>query len=141
LEDNKLILVADDDPSIRSLLQSFLQGEGFRTVEAKAGRDVIQMVTRDRPDVVIMDVRMPGMSGLDVLDHMKRQHIDDVPVLMMTAYGTSNIAIEAIQRGAYDYVTKPFELGTRSTTSSAIRRPCSTSTSQSAGWLAPTLLF
>lgn len=53
---------------------------------------------------------MPGMTGLDVLDQMKRMHIDDVPVLMMTAYGTSSVAIEAIQRGAYDYVTKPFEL-------------------------------
>src|SRR5437588_1818241 len=110
LEDKKLILVADDDQSIRSLLQSFLESEGFRTVEAKAGREVIQLVTKVRPDVVIMDVRMPGMSGLDVLDQMKKMHIDDVPVLTMTAYGTSNIAIEAIQRGAYDYVTKPFEL-------------------------------
>lgn len=106
----KLILVADDDQSIRSLLQSFLEGEGFRTVEAQAGRDVIPSINKHRPDVVIMDVRMPGMSGLEVLDQMKRMHIDDIPVLMMTAYGTSNVAIEAIQRGAYDYVTKPFEL-------------------------------
>jgi two-component system response regulator AtoC len=105
-----MILVADDDASIRSLLQSFLDSEGFNTVEAKSGRDVIPAITKHRPDVLIMDVRMPGMSGLDVLDLMKKMHIDDVPVLTMTAYGTSNIAIEAIQRGAYDYVTKPFEL-------------------------------
>jgi two-component system response regulator AtoC len=107
--ERKLILVADDDPSIRNLLQSFLESEGFRTVEAKAGRDVIPAVTKHRPDVVIMDVRMPGMSGLEVLDQMKRLSID-ISVLMMTAYGTSSVAIEAIQRGAYDYVTKPFEL-------------------------------
>jgi len=106
----KLILVADDDQSIRSLLQSFLQSEGFKTLEAKSGRDVLPALTKHRPDVVIMDVRMPGMTGLEVLDQMKRAHIEDLPVLMMTAYGTSNIAIEAIQRGAYDYVTKPFEL-------------------------------
>ncbi|MBV9278732.1 MAG: sigma-54-dependent Fis family transcriptional regulator [Chloroflexi bacterium] len=106
----KRILVADDDQSIRSLLQSFLEGEGFQTVEARAGRDVVPAINKYRPDVVIMDVRMPGMTGLEVLDQMKRLHIDDIPVLMMTAYGTSNIAIEAIQRGAYDYVTKPFEL-------------------------------
>ena len=110
VEDKKLILIADDDQSIRSLLQTFLEGEGFRTVEAKSGRDVIPAITKQRPDVVIMDLRMPGMSGLDVLDQMKRLRIDDVPVLTMTAYGTSNVAIEAIQRGAYDYVTKPFEL-------------------------------
>lgn len=110
MDDKSMILVADDDPSIRSLLQSFLESEGFNTVEAKTGRDVIPAITKHRPDVLIMDVRMPGMSGLDVLDQMKKLHIDDVPVLTMTAYGTSNIAIEAIQRGAYDYVTKPFEL-------------------------------
>lgn len=110
MEDKKLILIADDDQSIRSLLQSFLESEGFRTVEARSGRDVIPAITKHRPDVVIMDVRMPGLSGLEVLDQMKRQHIDDIPVLTMTAYGTSNVAIEAIQRGAYDYVTKPFEL-------------------------------
>src|SRR5206468_804898 len=78
-------------------------------VEAKAGRDVIPTINKQRPDVVLMDVRMPGMSGLEVLDQMQRLNIT-IPVLMMTAYGTSNVAIEAIQRGAYDYVTKPFEL-------------------------------
>jgi two-component system response regulator AtoC len=107
--ERKLILIADDDQSIRSLLQNFLESEGFRTVEAKSGRDVIPAVTKHRPDAVIMDVRMPGMSGLEVLDQMKRLNID-ISVLMMTAYGTSSVAIEAIQRGAYDYVTKPFEL-------------------------------
>jgi two-component system, NtrC family, response regulator AtoC len=110
MDDRATVLVADDDASIRSLLQSFLESEGFDTVEAKSGRDVIPAITKHKPDVLIMDVRMPGMSGLDVLDQMKKMHIDDVPVLTMTAYGTSNIAIEAIQRGAYDYVTKPFEL-------------------------------
>jgi len=110
LDEKKLILVADDDQSIRGLLQNFLEGEGFRTIEAKSGRDVIQMITKQRPDLLIMDVRMPGMTGLEVLDQLKRMRVDDVPVLTMTAYGTSNIAIEAIQRGAYDYVTKPFEL-------------------------------
>src|SRR5947209_19394969 len=72
LDEKKKILVADDDQSIRSLLQTFLESEGFITTEAKAGRDVITSITRHRPDLVIMDVRMPGMSGLDVLDQMKR---------------------------------------------------------------------
>jgi two-component system response regulator AtoC len=110
VEDKRVILVADDDQSIRSLLTSFLESEGFGTIEATSGRDVIPAITKSRPDVVIMDLRMPGMGGLDVLDQMKRMKMDDIPVLTMTAYGTSNVAIEAIQRGAYDYVTKPFEL-------------------------------
>jgi len=109
VSESKLILVADDDQSIRSLLKTFLEGEGFRTVEATTGRDVIPALNKHRPDVLVMDFRMPGLSGLDVLDQMKRLNVD-VPVLMMTAHGTSNVAIEAIQRGAYDYVTKPFEL-------------------------------
>jgi two-component system, NtrC family, response regulator AtoC len=107
--DGPLILVVDDDESIRSLLQSFLHAEGFRTVEAKAGGDVVPAITRHRPDLVVMDVRLPGMTGLEVLEQLKRAHID-VPVLIMTAFGSSNVAIEAIQHGAYDYVTKPFQL-------------------------------
>jgi len=110
METKRKVLVADDDESIRGLLQTFLESEGFATEEAKSGRDVIPAINKHRPDVLIMDVRMPGMDGLQVLDQMKRLGIDDVPVLTMTAYGTSSIAIEAIQRGAYDYVTKPFEL-------------------------------
>lgn len=110
VDDKKRILIADDDESIRGLLRSFLESEGYSTSEVKTGRDVIPAINKNPPDVVIMDLRMPGMSGLDVLDQMKRLHIEDIPVLTMTAYGTSNVAIEAIQRGAYDYVTKPFEL-------------------------------
>ncbi len=110
MDEKKLILVADDDESIRGFLRSFLESEGFQTLEASSGRDVIASITKHRPALAIMDVRMPGMSGLEVLDQMKRMRMDDVPVLMMTAYGTSKVAIEAIQRGAYDYVTKPFEL-------------------------------
>jgi DNA-binding NtrC family response regulator len=165
VEEKKLILVADDDQSIRGLLQSFLEGEGFRTAEVKSGREVIPAINKLRPDLVMMDVRMPGMSGLEVLEQMKRLHIEDVPVLTMTAYGTSNIAIEAIQRGAYDYVTKPFALDdllmtvNRTldhralalrvrdvvetirdpwTASSAIRRLCNRCTKPSDEWLAPT---
>jgi two-component system response regulator AtoC len=107
--DRRLILVVDDDESIRGLLQSFLEAEGFRTVEAKAGQEVIPTINKTRPDLVLMDIRMPGMTGLEVLEQLKKQHID-VPVLMMTGYGSSNVAIEAIQRGAYDYVTKPLQL-------------------------------
>jgi two-component system response regulator AtoC len=107
--DRRLILVVDDDESIRGLLQSFLEDQGLRTVEAKGGQEVIRAINKHRPDLVLMDVRMPGMSGLEVLEQMKKQHID-VPVLMMTAYGSANVAIEAIQRGAYDYVTKPLHL-------------------------------
>ncbi len=106
----KHILVADDDPSIRSLLKTFLENEGFAVSEAKNGAEVIGRLNNgSKPDLVVMDVRMPEMSGIDVLQKINEQGIE-VPVLLMTAYGTANLAIKAIQLGAHDYITKPFEL-------------------------------
>lgn len=105
----KIILIADDDASIGSLLQTLFQGEGYRTHEVTAGREVLPAIHKHRPDLLIMDVRMPGVSGMEVLEHLKRSSVD-VPVLMMTAFGSGNVAIRAMQLGAYDYVTKPFDI-------------------------------
>ncbi|HZT95452.1 MAG TPA: sigma-54 dependent transcriptional regulator [Chloroflexota bacterium] len=103
------VLVADDDASIRSLLRTVFEEEGYDVHDVAAGREVLPAINKVRPDLVMMDVRMPGLSGIEVLEQMKRSNID-VPVLLMTAFGTSNVAIRAIQLGAYDYVTKPFDL-------------------------------
>ncbi len=105
----KLILIADDDASIRSLLQTLFENEGYRLVEASSGREVLPAIHKHRPDLLIMDIRMPGLSGMEVLEQMKRSSVD-LPVLLMTAFGTSNLAIRAMQLGAYDYVTKPFDI-------------------------------
>jgi two-component system response regulator AtoC len=105
------VLVADDDAAIRKLLVDLLSGEGYTVSEAKTGSEVLSVLnnTEKRPDLVLMDVRMPEMSGIDVLRRMKDQKTG-VGVLVMTAYGTSNLAIQSIQLGAYDYITKPFDL-------------------------------
>ena len=105
----KVILIADDDATIRSLLETVFESEGYKVKEVTSGREVLPAINRERPDLMIMDVRMPGLSGIEVLEQMKRNNVD-VPVLLMTAFGTSNLAIRAIQLGAYDYVTKPFDL-------------------------------
>lgn len=105
----RLILIADDDASIRSLLQTLFESEGYRTHEVTSGREVLPAIHKTRPSLLIMDVRMPGLSGMEVLEQMKRSSVD-LPVLLMTAFGTSNLAIRAIQLGAYDYVTKPFDI-------------------------------
>ena len=105
----KHILVADDDPSIRSLLKSFLEDEGFAISEAKNGAEVVNQLGNGKPDLLIMDVRMPDLTGIDVLEKISEEKLE-VPVLLMTAYGTSSLAIKAIQLGAHDYFTKPFEL-------------------------------
>ncbi|MFH0811064.1 MAG: response regulator, partial [Pseudomonadota bacterium] len=104
---NKQILIADDDPSIRLLLRSFLEGEGFDTTEAKSGGEVLRMLPQLAPDLMIMDLRMPEWDGIEVLRKLSEQNLK-VPVLLMTAHGTSNSAIQAIQLGAFDYITKPF---------------------------------
>jgi len=104
------ILIADDDPSIRSLLRTFLEGEGYAINEAQTGGEVIKEISNgNKVDLLLMDLRMPEMSGMDILQRIDEQDLN-VPVVLMTAFGTSNVAIKAIQLGAFDYITKPFEL-------------------------------
>ena len=105
---SKRVLVADDDPVVRALLRNLLSAEGYTIVEAKTGNEVLQALN-DHIDLVLMDVRMPDLGGMEVLQRLKEQG-REVGVLMMTAFGSSNLAIRAIQLGAYDYITKPFEL-------------------------------
>ncbi|MDQ3044304.1 MAG: sigma-54 dependent transcriptional regulator, partial [Chloroflexota bacterium] len=107
------ILVADDDASIRGVLRDFLNEEGFDVAEIDNGQGVLNALDSSngaRPDLVMMDVRMPDLSGLDVLRAARQEPADMLPVIIMTAYGTANVAIDAIQLGAYDYITKPFDL-------------------------------
>lgn len=103
------ILIADDEEPIRALLREFLEGEGFEMSEATDGQQVMAALANGHADLVLMDVRMPGKTGLEVLREA-RDGRSEVPIIMMTAYGTSNIAIEAMTLGAYDYITKPFDL-------------------------------
>src|SRR4029450_6514139 len=96
--------------AIRALLTDLLKGEGYDVVEARTGTEVLGIVGKaDKPDLVLMDVRMPEMSGIDVLRRMRDSKVG-VGALVMTAYGSSNLAIQSIQLGAYDYVQKPFDL-------------------------------
>jgi two-component system, NtrC family, response regulator AtoC len=104
------ILVADDDPSIRTLLRTFLEGEGYAISEARTGNEVLSSISNgNKFDLLLMDLRMPELNGMDILQRINDQNLD-VPVVLMTAFGTSNNAIKAIQLGAHDYITKPFEL-------------------------------
>jgi two-component system response regulator AtoC len=111
------ILIADDDTAIRGMLREFLEDEGYDVTEADNGTAVIQALAADgptKPELVIMDVVMPDKDGLQVLREVggssPAKETKLLPVLVMTAYGGSNVAIEAIQLGAYDYITKPFDL-------------------------------
>src|SRR5438876_2573792 len=105
----RTILVADDDASIRSLLKQLLSDEGYSVVEATTGTEVVEKVKDTNPDLVIMDVRMPELDGIEALSKLKVSS-PKTSVLIMTAFGSSNNAIRAMELGAFDYISKPFEL-------------------------------
>jgi two-component system, NtrC family, response regulator AtoC len=103
------ILVADDDPAICDLLITFLEDEGFKVSAASSGQLALESLKSGDYDLVLLDMRMPGMTGLDVLKQLREKQ-GELPVILMTAHGSPNIAIQASSLGAYGYITKPFDL-------------------------------
>ena len=102
------ILVVDDEKKIRHILQLMLGREGFRTEQAENGKEALDILKQKRFDMVITDLKMPKMDGMSLLEEVKK--IDpDFPIVVITAYGTIENAVEAMQKGAIDYITKPFE--------------------------------
>jgi nitrogen regulation protein NR(I) len=104
---NPQILVVDDSQPIITLMKEFLQEEGYRVITATSAKDALLLIEKEKPDLVLMDIRLPDMDGLDALIEVKKRD-PKLSVIMMTAYGTTQTAIEAMKRGAYDYVAKPF---------------------------------
>jgi two-component system, NtrC family, response regulator AtoC len=106
------ILVADDSAAIRDLLREALVDEGYDVSEAATGEEVLTAFAGNgaSPDLAVMDIRMPGKDGLDVLRTLRASRNDELPIIVMTAFGTASIAIEAMKLGAFDYIAKPFEL-------------------------------
>ena len=108
--DTRRILIADDDAGIRTLLCDVFDEEGYQADPAEHGGEVLTRLNNgEEYDLLIMDVRMPGQDGLTVLEQIRKGGFS-IPVIMMTAHGTSSTAIRAIQIGAYDYVIKPFDV-------------------------------
>jgi DNA-binding NtrC family response regulator len=103
------ILVVDDDQSIATAFERVLQHEGHTCTVASNADDALRLVGELDPDLVVMDIRMPGVDGLQTLEHLRSKY-PDVFVVMMTAYGTSQTSIDAIRAGAFEYLTKPLDL-------------------------------
>jgi DNA-binding NtrC family response regulator len=102
------ILVVDDDPDIREVLADRLEALGYRVLTAANGVEGLEVFERQVPHLVLLDIEMPGMNGLEMLGEIrKREH--DTAVIMITAYGTIERAVEAMKDGAYDFIPKPFE--------------------------------
>ncbi|MEK7839167.1 MAG: response regulator, partial [candidate division NC10 bacterium] len=103
------VLVADDEDGLRWVLERGFRSAGYDVTAVKDGTAALREAEAQPFDLVIVDVRMPGMDGLTLLGHLRTLR-PEAQVVIMTAHGTMETAIQAMQRGAYDYLAKPFDL-------------------------------
>ncbi len=109
MAEHATVLVCDDEELIRWSIAEFLRGEGYRVVEAEDGAAALRLIERDSPDIVLTDLKMPVMDGIELLRRL-RQSDRDMPVIVITAHNAVDSAVEATRLGARDYLTKPFDL-------------------------------
>jgi two-component system response regulator PilR (NtrC family) len=103
------ILIVDDEKSMRDFLKILLAKEGYDVIVASDGEQALGALDGNQIDLVISDIRMPGISGLDLLAKIKDE-TEDIPVIMITAFASPNDAVQAMKNGAYDYISKPFNV-------------------------------
>jgi len=103
------ILIVDDERLIRQSLEKGLVRQGYSALSAENGKTALQLAEEESPDLVVLDLKLPDLSGIEVLKGL-RELDKNLPVLIITAYGSIDTAIQAIRLGAYDYITKPFDL-------------------------------
>jgi two-component system response regulator (stage 0 sporulation protein F) len=103
------VLIVDDQNGIRVLLMEVFSNEGYDTYQASNGKLALEIVRNVTPDLVLLDMKIPGMDGLDILKHIKNMN-PDIKVIMMTAYGELDMIKEATDLGAIMHFTKPFDI-------------------------------
>src|ERR671930_2529651 len=101
------ILVIDDEAAIRDSLRMTLEYEGYEFVGAATGQEGLALAEREAPDLVLLDVKMPGMDGLEVLDRLRSMN-EGIPIVVISGHGTISTAVEATKKGAFDFIEKPF---------------------------------
>jgi DNA-binding NtrC family response regulator len=106
--DRNKVLVVDDDPRIRDIIEQFLTKRKFTSVSAASGEEALEKIKKENPIVVLLDVKMPGMDGLITLKKI-REISEDIGVIMISGVGEQSMAEEAIKLGAYDYIVKPLD--------------------------------
>ena len=100
------ILVIDDEAAIRDSMKMILEYEGYDFAGAASGQDGLTIIEREPPDVVFLDIKMPGMDGLEVLSRVKAIN-DTLPVVIVSGHATIETAVEATKKGAFDFIEKP----------------------------------
>jgi two-component system, response regulator, stage 0 sporulation protein F len=103
------ILIVDDQFGIRVLLQEVLEKAGYSTFQAPNGQVALDIVQSHKPDLILLDMKIPGMDGLEILRNIRKLEID-TKVIMMTAYGELDLIQEAMEMGALAHFTKPFDI-------------------------------
>jgi DNA-binding NtrC family response regulator len=108
VQELRRVLVVDDEESVRNLLQRTLEGANYNVATAANGQEALDMVSELRPEVVLLDIKMPGISGIEVLQQIAANW-PDICVVMATAVDDAQTAVGAMKLGAYDYITKPLK--------------------------------
>ena len=125
------VLVVDDEPTIREVVANYMRRAGYRTRAARDGSEAIDLAERDRPDIVILDLMMPGMDGLEVMHRLRTPEHDDLAVILLTAKGEESDRVTGLCLGADDYVCKPFSPAELVARVDAVRRRLDTSANRS----------
>ncbi|MGD0280488.1 MAG: response regulator, partial [Smithella sp.] len=105
----KKILIVDDELNMRLVLSAMLKKEGFEVSSASNGLEALQILKSSKVAVVITDLKMPDIDGMELLTRISKKY-PEIPVIMITAHGSITTAVEALKKGALDYITKPFDL-------------------------------
>ena len=100
------ILIVDDEPQIRRVLRTIISSNGYSVIEARSGEEALEKIRDERPDLVLLDVNLPGISGLETCREIR--HSADIPIIMLTVRNSERDKVQALDAGADDYVLKPF---------------------------------
>jgi len=124
------VLVVDDEPTIREVVANYMRRAGYRARSARDGAEAISLAERDRPDIVILDLLMPGIDGLEVMRRLRAAEHDDLAIILLTAKGEASDRVTGLRLGADDYVCKPFSPAELVARVDALRRRLDTSSNR-----------
>ena len=102
------LLIVDDEPQVRKLLETLLQHEGYQTLSASSGEEALQLVARQPPDLILLDIMMPGMDGYEVASQLKGDETTaGIPIIMLSALSEPSARVSGLETGAEEFISKP----------------------------------